>query len=280
MAGEEPADPGRRAGHDAPEVRARRAWPLLPVEYGTSCAAGSKPKIQRPCSSLIVRRGPTVDAPPVAQTVSVTAPPVARPDQTRDVASKVRRRPAVDGDDPVPGLQAGRGRRSAALDRGHLSPRRAATGRRSRRRRRRGSTNATRTFASGPAAMTATRFHVGGAPVRVRRRALLHVAERPLGRAPRAGREVGGARPRARARSRRAARRRSPRPRGRAGPRRRPARGSAALASAGSMNALQVARGRPVHARDAGRGRRAGSSRSRTRCPLRLTFTSAGGKPM
>ena len=129
----------------------------LPVEYGTVCAAGWKPKIQRP-SSLIVWRGPTATRRPSRSTDSVTVPPrldrikcdaasnepVGRP-LTATIRSPGWRPAAAAG---VPLSTA----KTSALARCEGPPLSAKTKNRIR--------NATTMFASGPAAMTATRFHV------------------------------------------------------------------------------------------------------------------------
>ena len=129
----------------------------LPVEYGTICASGSKPKIQRP-SSLTVWRGPTSTRCPSRSTVSVTWRPwLALID--RDAASKVRVGRPLTATIRSPGC------RPAAAAGVPLST--AATWAEARddgpplmAKTRKRIANATRMFASGPAAMTATRFHV------------------------------------------------------------------------------------------------------------------------
>ncbi len=199
-----PRDSGRRAGHDAPEVRSGRSGgPAGRVRDGLR----RRLEAEDPAAVLLDgrRAGRRPPAARRARTVSVTGPP--RLDRIRcETASNVPHTPAVDGDDPVaragdlPRLPACRPTTAttSALARDDGPPLMAKTRKRI--------TNATRTFASGPAAMTATRFHVGCAPVRLGSGALLDLAERPLRRAPRARRQLGGARPRARARSPRAAR--------------------------------------------------------------------------
>ena len=102
-------------------------------------------------------------------------------------------RPAVDGDDPVARLEAGVGGRGPGFDRGDLRRgplglgRAAADGEDDEEDRERDED--VRERARGDDGNALPRR---GAPVRVARCALLHVAERPLRRPPRARGEVCG----------------------------------------------------------------------------------------
>ena len=187
---------------------------------------------------------------------------MARPDQTRDASNVATRRP-FDGDDPVAGLQAGRRGRRAGSDRGDLAwagRRPAADGEDDEEDEERDEDVRERPGGDHGDALPRRR-----APVRVRRRALLDVAQRRARpSAARPASTVRGDAPRARARRTRLGRRRSPRRRARGARAARPARGAVAPRIAGPS--------RSCRSRAAGRcmpgsrtTRRAGSSRSRTR---------------
>ena len=227
LVGEQPLQAGAGAGDDAPEIRGRRARRFADGVLLDLCR-----RLRSRRSSGLARgscaAGPTVTRRPSRTTVSVTLAPwldrmrcdtwenvrVGRP-STATIRSPICRPDAAAG---VPLSTSA----TVAVGRCDGAPLTAKTTNRM--------TNATRTFAAGPAAMTATRFQVGGAPVGVGSGPLLDVAEPALGRAPRAGARGLQPRRRARARRTRAALRRSPRRRGPGGRRRRPARGPAALA--------------------------------------------------
>ncbi len=99
------------------------------------------------------------------------------------------RGPAVDGDDPIPGLEARGGRRSPARDREDLG---AGSLRRTSAEREDEEQNQERDgdVRERPRGDDGHSLPRRAAPVRLRRGALLHLAERPLGRASRARRQL------------------------------------------------------------------------------------------
>ena len=240
------------------------ALAALPAEYGTSFTVGWKPKIQRP-SLLIGAAWADHDPLPVPQDRQRHPGCRGSTGSIRDTESNVGVRRPSTATIVVADLQAGGGRRSAAFDSCHFAAGRCEGPPLIAKTRKR-IANATATFANGPARDDGDPLPRRAAPVGVGRGSLLDFTHAALGRAPRAGRQVSSRQLALELRVRAAGLRRNPR---------RPARAWTAPTAetrlgcsrrAGSRNtrrsraAGRFMPGKPHHRR------RAGSSRSRTRC--------------